>query len=182
MISPLLFGTLFWLDSFSLIHSLTRPTSDTPLLLHHLPLSPSHSQTHLEDLVKQWKTCPESIPVSRNLDHTIHLVGVAVSWRRGSRIRNSEMIVKNLDSVLSSSFLVSPSLLSTSLHLVSSLLLLVDVPECHANSSRLLRLLCSRGRCCEEGEVVLGCFRELSQSYHSFLKVCFNPFTPFFKG
>ncbi|CAI8031672.1 Small subunit processome component 20 homolog [Geodia barretti] len=123
----------------------------------------------LNGLVRLWKACPESVPLSRNLDHVLHLVGVAVAWHKGSRIKDSGRIVEILEEVLSPSFSVADSLLSTALHLVTSLVLVgPHVPECHAHSPGLLRLLCSRGRC-EEVETVLKCFRELSEKHPSFL-------------
>ena len=129
-------------------------------------------QSCLEGLVRRWRECSESIPLSRNLVHVLHLVGVAVAWRKGSRIRDSGKIVKILEEILSSSSLTD-SLLSTSLHLVTSLML-VDphVTECHAHFPRLLRFLCYRGGN-EEVETVLKCFRELSEKYPSFLTVSF---------
>ena len=130
-------------------------------------------QLCLEGLVRQWRECPESIPLSRNLVHVLHLVGVAVAWRKGSRIRDSGKIVKILEEILSSSFFLTNSLLFTSLHLVTSLML-VDphVTECHTHFPRLLRLLCYHGGN-EEVETVLKCFRELSEKYPSFLTVSF---------
>ena len=136
----------------------------------------SVSQCCLEELVRNRKACPDSIPLTRNLDHVLHLVGVAVAWRQGSRIRDSGKIAKILEEVISPSLSLTPSLLSTILHLVTSLLLVgPHVPECHAHSPRLLWLLCSRGGC-EEVETVLKCFRELSEKHPSFVSVSYSSF------
>ena len=140
----------------------------------HLSLTLILFQSCLNGLVRHWKACPESVPLSRNLDHVLHLVGVAVAWHKGSRIKDGGKIVEILEEVLSPSFSVADSLLSTALHLVTSLVLVgPHVPECHAHSPGLLRLLCSRGRC-EEVETVLKCFRELSEKHPSFLTVSCN--------
>ena len=116
--------------------------------------------------------------MSRNLVHTLHLVGVAAAWRKGSRLRDCEKIVDLLETILSPSLTPSHHLLSTSLHLTSSLLLvgLTTDSECHTHSPRLLRLLCSRGGC-EEVEMVLKCFRELAEKHSSFLTVSQPPNT-----
>lgn len=138
-----------------------------------LPIQLFFFQSCLEGLVKQWRGCPESIPLSRNLVHVLHLVGVAVAWRKGTRIRDSGKIVEILEEILSSSLSLTDSLLSTSLHLVTSLMLVdPQVTECHAHFPWLLRLLCCRGGS-EEVETVLKCFQELSEKHSSFLTVSF---------
>ena len=76
-----------------------------------------------------------------------------------------------VEEIISSSRMLSDSVLSVSLHLVTSLLLVSPtVADCHAHFPRLLRLLCARGGC---GEVtsVLGCFHELADKHPHFLTV-----------
>ena len=147
-------------------------------LMHTYLLSVLHTfvfcfQSYLQSCLLEWETCPESIPLSRNLVHTLHLVGVAVAWRKGSRIAEVERIVKLVERILSPSNSLTDSLLSVSLHLVTSLMLVgTTVTECHAHFSRLLRLLCVRRGCGEVG-MVLKCFRELAGNHPHFSTVSY---------
>ena len=80
-------------------------------------------------------------------------------------------IIIMADKLLCSSPSLPPSLLSVSLHLVTSLLLVMaSVSECHSHFQRLLWLLCSRGGC-EEVMSVLECFRELADNHPKFQTV-----------
>lgn len=128
-------------------------------------------QAHLQSLLPRWVACPESVPLSRNLVHTLHLVGVAVAWRKGSRITEEEKIIKLVEKILSPAHSLSDSVLSVSLRLVTSLLLVsTTVTECRTHFSQLLWLLCVRGEG-EEVRRVLECFRELAEKHPHFSTV-----------
>ena len=165
--SPHLCGHLFWL-----IHSYPLQLC-RGIILSILCL---YVQAHLQSLVLEWQGCPESVPLSRNVAHTLHLVGVAVAWRKGSRLTETEKVIKMAETVLSpSNPHLSVPLLSVALRLVTSLLLVsTTVAECHAHFPRLLRLLCVRGEGQEEVAKVLECFRELAEKHPHFATV--SPF------
>ena len=134
----------------------------------------------MEQLIVQWESCPDSEPVSWNLAHSLHLVGVAVAWRSGSRLLDVDRILRSLEKILSPSnaLLLPHSVFSVSLHLVTSLLLVGSTLSacCHAHLSRLLRLLCVRGEGgggVEEVRETLNCFRELVDQHPQFLSVSF---------
>ena len=103
-------------------------------------------------------------------------MGVAVAWRKGSRIVDGEKIVKILEIIIAPDNFLSDSLLSVSLSLVTSLLLVsTTVTECHAHFLWLLRLLCTRGGGENEVKKVLECFRELSEKHPNFVTVSLPP-------
>ena len=103
-------------------------------------------------------------------------MGVAVTWRKGSRIIDGEKIVKMLEIIISPDNFLSDSLLSVSLCLVTSLLLVgTTVTECHAQFPWLLRLLCTRGGGEKEVKKVLECFRELGEKHPHFVAVSLPP-------
>ena len=82
-----------------------------------------------------------------------------------------ERIIKIAETILSPSNSLTDSLISVSLHLVTSLMLVsTAVTECHTHFSRLLWLLCVR-RGCGEVEIVLKCFRELAEKHLHFTTV-----------
>ena len=141
--------------------------------------SPSHYspvQARLQSLIHQWEECPESVPVSRTLGYMLHLVGVAVAWRKGSRLAEGERVIQLVEKILTHPHPLPDPVLSVSLRLTTSLLLVSPtVPDCHAHFSWLLQLLCGRGEVGggEEKEVkeVLNCLRELAEHHPDFSSV-----------
>lgn len=101
--------------------------------------------THLKQLHSRWQEREEGgvgeeegrEPLSRQLAHCLHLVGVMVTWRKGTRVASGGQVAQILLDILSETELPAPTL-SVALHLGTSLLLVSPALPDLAGQPRLL--------------------------------------------
>ncbi|XP_065909347.1 small subunit processome component 20 homolog isoform X2 [Dysidea avara] len=85
-------------------------------------------QHQLELVSSHWRQEAEDVLVGSQLCYTLHLIGIWVSWRRGSRITDKSSLCKTLRPLMLETTL-SEEVEKTLLHLVASLLLVSTVVE-----------------------------------------------------